>query len=83
MNKKIKYELIALSYFFLLFFLTFLLGGVFFEFIFWPFLAWVKYGSSYHLPTLDRLYKWTKLLALVVPVCTFAIWLYEKKKSGR
>jgi hypothetical protein len=79
----LKRELGAIAYFFLFFLVVFVVAGLFFEFGFWPVLAWLRGADGYHLPQLDRLYKWAKLIALAVPPCTLIVWVYEKKSSGR
>ena len=79
----LKRELVAIAYFFLFFLMVFVVAGLFFEFFFWPVLAWIRGADGYHLPKFDHLYIWSKLIALAVPPCTLIVWLYEKNSSGR
>jgi len=80
---RLKRELVAIAYFFLFFLIVFVVVGLFFELAFGPVLAWLWGADGYHLPRLDRLYKWVKLIAFAVPLCTLILWIYEKKTSGR
>ncbi|OLL31541.1 hypothetical protein BTH42_11425 [Burkholderia sp. SRS-W-2-2016] len=74
----IKNEL-KLYIYFLIFFLVIVgAGATFFEFIFWPALAWLQ-GDSY-FPQIDRLYRWLKFAMLVVPVCSLITWIYQRSR---
>lgn len=65
-----------------LFFLLLLVGaGVFFEFIFGPLLAWISGVDGYYLPSVDRLYKWLKLIGIITWPCALAMVFYEKNRS--
>lgn len=75
---RLKRELRAVAYFSIFLLALFAMAGLFFEFLFWPALMWMRGGDGYHLPQIDRLYKWVKLITLVVPPCSLILWLYEK-----
>lgn len=71
-------KLTRFFYYCLFFFLLISVAGIFFEFIFWPLLAWISGSSNYNFPSSDRLYKWLKLFGIVVLPCAFAMLIYEK-----
>ncbi|WP_152608065.1 hypothetical protein [Burkholderia sp. A9] len=79
---RLKREVIAIAYFSFFLLVLFVMAG-FFEFLFWPALMSLRGGDGYHLPQIDRLYKWVRLISLVVPPCSLVLWLYEKSASGR
>jgi hypothetical protein len=83
MNPRIREELRRLLYIFLLFFVGSVLLGLIVEFIAAPFLRWVFHDEAYTLPTLDRLYRWIKLVAFITVWCGLFTWYHEKRSSGR
>jgi ABC-type phosphate transport system permease subunit len=83
MSPRIRKELGILLYFFILFFVGSVLLGLFAEFIAAPFLRWVFHDEAYTLPTLDRLYRWIKLVAFITVWCGLIMWYHEKRSSGR
>jgi hypothetical protein len=80
---RVKREVIAIAYFFLFFLALVVAAGIFFEFLFWPLLAWLLGAGGYQLPTIERLYKWGKFIVFIVPICSVIMWFYERKTSGR
>lgn len=76
--RSLKNELKLYAYFLAFFLVLVVVGAVFFEFIFWPVLAWLRGGS--YFPQIDRLFKWTEFAVLVVPACALITWLYQRSR---
>ncbi|WP_152561839.1 hypothetical protein [Cupriavidus sp. SK-3] len=72
-------ELVRFFYYCIFFSLIIIVSGFFCEFIFWPFLAWIAGADGYHFPSIERLYKWLKLIGIVTWPCAIAMWVYEKE----
>lgn len=63
--------------------ITFSLGGLFFELIFFPAVAWINGYHGYFLSGLDRIFSWIKFIVFSSLVCGVGFWFYEKIIIGR
>lgn len=70
---------IRFFYYCLFFFLLIGSAGIFFEFVFWPFLELIAGSGGYDFPSTDRLYKWLKLIGIIVFPCAGAMLVYERR----
>jgi hypothetical protein len=83
MSARMKREILLFGYLLLSFALGLAVGVMFLELISTPLIKWVFAGASYQFPSIERLYRLVKFVAIVAPTCAIVVFIYLKVTSGR